>query len=1007
MLRQAIICHLFYQTHIEKALDYLKESAGLADIYVTCNQSLSRCVIRAANKKGLSVQLRIFENRGMDILPFLKLLPELESSYDVVTKIHVKKELDDIDVVWNKYASESLVLSSVLKHVEHVFVQRKEVAFAGMAPFYLSCKKLMLGNEENFSYLLKNVPKLHQDWDSFGFFAGTNFSVRPKVLRHLSEWLTNNEHIFGEDYSKDGSWANALERVFLLTCGELDKVALIFCHENNVFSQICKPTEFVSHASTREVSNTLKFITEDSRDLSAILEHSKRDWGEQDFVGTPSYVPYYLFLEQFLESASQIESFRILKRQRTTINWQELKQKARTKHKVSIVIPVYNQAELTEACVRSIFTHNDDQILEVIAVDNGSDLQTKRVLQRLSGLFEAFSVVSLDMNLNFSMGCNIGFARSEGDYIVFLNNDIEVTKGWLSSLVSPVKTGEYFATQPLLLYPDNTIQSVGITFNRNSCIGYGIYNGKPRSFVESIKNTIFSAVTAACICVKAKDFAEVEGFSPVYINGQEDIDLCLKLKRLTSLMAKVVTSSVLVHHESKSEGRFDNVKLNRHIFVKRWATHVSADDIEHYKSDGVPITNTKIDTTNIPFWIKSASHEVTSKKDAVTHSLVGKFYERQISASSALSSLMFLTQESPSLASSFEYTFESLREALHKEKYVTRTLIVTNGAFSENHFLADKLYDFYKIQRSSVGIALISSRDRIALSCYKEMPHEQRQTNCLYLNSENIELTSFIQYALSYRADNIHLVESSRESLLLAAVYKYLYNSKIYIERLASIGTLSSCFDIQNADKQSLDFVEPVVTKGFERQYIKSKHIATLNSANSYSMIFLYEENNFIELAWYINYVQRFFRAKLNVYLLVSGEMNPSHKMLCLGEHTNLIFLDRDSEALTITSKKSIVFTPRNKQIPAEQVAMVKVVSESINLLPIDFSVANYSVFSQPIKTFTRWLRTNCLKHDTDKFKEKTVPQLRDCKREDYTPLERKYCLALLQGDIKKLLEES
>ncbi|MFD3322136.1 glycosyltransferase [Alteromonas macleodii] len=1007
MLRQAIICHLFYQTHIEKALNYLEESAGLADIYVTCNQSLSRCVIRAANKKGLSVQVRVFENRGMDILPFLKLLPELESSYDVVTKIHVKKEVDDIDVVWNKYTSESLVLSSVLRHVEHVFIQRKEVAFAGMAPFYLSCKKLMLGNEENFSYLLKNVPKLHQDWDSFGFFAGTNFSVRPKVLRHLSEWLTNNEHIFKEDYSKDGSWANALERVFLLTSGELDKVALIFCHENNVFSQICKPTEFVSHASTREVSNTLKFITEDSRDLSAILEHNKRDWGEQDFVGTPSYVPYYLFLEQFLESASQIESFRILKRQRTTINWQELKQKARTKHKVSIVIPVYNQAELTEACVRSIFTHNDDQILEVIAVDNGSDLQTKKVLQRLSGLFEAFSVVSLDMNLNFSLGCNIGFAKSEGDYIVFLNNDIEVTKGWLSSLVSPVKSGEFFATQPLLLYPDNTIQSVGITFNRNSCIGYGIYNGKPRSFVESIKNTIFSAVTAACICVKAKDFAEVEGFSPVYINGQEDIDLCLKLKRLTSLMAKVVTSSVLVHHESKSEGRFDNVKLNRHIFVKRWASYISSDDTNHYKDDGVLISSAKVDKNNIPFWIKSSTLEVEEKINTETNALVRQFYQKKIGACEALSSLMFLTQENPSLASSFQYTFENLRESLCKEQPVTRTVIIAKGAFTESHFLADSLYDFYKKQKSSVGVTVISSRERIALSSYQNMPQEQRQTDCLYVNAGEMRLGSLIQYALNHRADNIHLVDLSRESLILAAVYKSLYNCKIYAERLASLGLLSSLCGNPSDQLTALKLAELVVTKDFEREYLDVRTSLCSNFESVYSMIFVYEEENFIELAWFVNYVRRFFRAELSIYVLVLGDMKQSHKMLSIGENVSLIFLDEQREAFTIASRKTILFAPQHVRIPTERISNIMSVSHSMYLLPIEESFVNYGAFSQKNNSFNSWLETNSLSHELEFFRERRVDQLRDCKREAYSPLKNQHSLALLQGKMRKFIESS
>jgi GT2 family glycosyltransferase len=823
----------------------------------------------------------------------------------------------------------------------------------------------------------------------------------------LSEWAIKNEHLFVQSYSQDGAWANALERVFLLACDRTDKIALIFSYEGNVFSQICRPTEFVSQASTREVGNTLNFIAEDSRDLSALLEHTARDFGKHDFVGTVDYIPYYLFLEQFLLNSKQIESFRILKHQRAVINWQALKEKTRKKEKVSIVIPVYNQAELTEACVRSIFKYDDDRILEVIAVDNGSDNQTKAVLKKLSSLFKSFSVISLNKNMNFSFGCNVGFSKSEGDYIVFLNNDIEVSEGWLSPLVAPVKSEKYFASQPLLLYPDNTIQSVGITFNENSCIGYGIYNSKPKNFIERIENTDFSAVTAACICVKATSFAEVEGFSPVYINGQEDIDLCLKLKRHTSLMAKVVTTSVLVHHESKSEGRFDNVKPNRHIFVKRWASYISSDDTNHYKGDGVLITSVKVDKNNIPFWIKSSSFEVEAKENIKTNSLVRQFYQKQLSACEALSSLMSLTQENPSLASSFQYTFENLRENSCKEKRVARTMIVAKGAFTESHSIADSLYDFYKKQKSSVGVTVISSRERIPLSSYKNMSQEQRQTDCLYVNTSEMRLNSLIQYAINHRADNIHLVDLSRDSLIFAAVYKALFNSKVYVERFASLGLLSSLSENGSEDLTGFELVERVVTKDFEREYLEAKSNSSFNSVSNYSMIFVYEEDSFIELAWFVNYLRRFFQAKLSIYILVLGDMKQSHKMLEIGEHANFIFLDEQREAFMIASRKTILFAPQNVRIPAERISMIISVSHSMYLLPVEESFVNYGAFSQITSSFDSWLEAKSINHEFDLFREKRVDQLRDRKREIYEPLKSQHSLALLQGNMRKFLSNS
>lgn len=1006
MLRHAIVCHLFYHAHIEKAIACLEESVGIGDIYITCNQALSRYVIRAANKKGLSVQIRVYENIGMDVLPFLKLLPELESSYDVVTKFHIKQEIDDVDAAWNKHASEALVTKNVLLHVEHVFAKQSDVAFAGMAPFYLACRKLMLGNEQKFQHLLKSVPGLAQDWGGYGFFAGTNFSFRPAVLKHLSDWAISNDNLFAESYSDDGAWANAIERIFLLACSALDKVALIFSHESNVFSQICKPTEFVSQASTREVGSALKFITEDSRDLSALLEHSNRSFDDQAFVGTPYYVPYYLFLEQFLLNSKQIEPFRILKHQRNTINWQELKERKREKGKVSIVIPVYNQAELTEACIRSLYQHNTDQILEVIAVDNGSDTLTKNMLARLKNSYSNLVVISLKKNMNFSFGCNLGFDKSNGDYVVFMNNDIEASDGWLSPLVAPVESGNYFASQPLLIYPDSTIQNVGIAFNENSFMGYGIYNGKPHAFANSIENTDFSAITAACICVRALDFAEVEGFSPVYVNGQEDIDLCFKLKKHTSLMAKAVTKSVLVHHESKTEGRFNNVKPNRHIFVKRWASYISPDDLLHYKNDEVVITSTKSDTSNIPFWIKSSSYDVLPKIGVDATSLLGGIYAKHDALNSALSSLMYLIEQNSSLASSFQYTFNDLRQKLNQVKHVTRTIIVAKDAFSEGHVLADYLYDYYKKHKSSVGIALISERHRIVQSSYLNMNQEQKQTDCLYLCSGEIRVASVIQYVLSHRADNIHLVDLSFESLMLAAVYKLIYNSNVYAERMASLRLLPS---LRESGKDCLPFfrfIEPVVTKGFESEYVEAALNPTIANVNAYSMFFVYEESNFIEVAWFINYIESFFKSDVQIDVLVFGEMKSSHKMLYLGEQTNLIFMNEQYQAKNFHSNKAIVFKPSKKHISNENISFLKCICESFYLLPTKRCLDNFNIFSQSINSFNRWIEVNNLKQETATFKEQTIEQLRDCKRESYMPLNDNASLRLLQGDILGSLKE-
>lgn len=61
----------------------------------------------------------------------------------------------------------------------------------------------------------------------------------------------------------------------------------------------------------------------------------------------------------------------------------------------------------------------------------------------------------------------------------------------------------------------------------------------------------FQAVTGACMALRAQDFAEQQGFDPIYINGQEDIDLCLRLNgRYKRAACWVAAGSVVIHHES-------------------------------------------------------------------------------------------------------------------------------------------------------------------------------------------------------------------------------------------------------------------------------------------------------------------------------------------------------------------------------------------------------------------------------------------------------------------------
>jgi GT2 family glycosyltransferase len=209
----------------------------------------------------------------------------------------------------------------------------------------------------------------------------------------------------------------------------------------------------------------------------------------------------------------------------------------------SIIIPMLNCHDLTAACLASIEVHTANH--EVILIDNGSDWSD----QGTEALYESVTVRN-PVNRGFAVACNQGARRANGDVLVFLNNDTEVTPGWLPPLLEALET--HRIVQPLLIYPDGSVQCSGVEVDFSRPPGGEAWNlqGQPAHTVRT------DAVTGACLAVRADVF---DGFDEGFLNGYEDIDLCL-----TVGACAVVPASVVVHHESQSDksARFGHAPHN-------------------------------------------------------------------------------------------------------------------------------------------------------------------------------------------------------------------------------------------------------------------------------------------------------------------------------------------------------------------------------------------------------------------------------------------------------------
>lgn len=277
------------------------------------------------------------------------------------------------------------------------------------------------------------------------------------------------------------------------------------------------------------------------------------------------------------------------------IDWDHHEMKKRDPRITSIVICMLNRLDLTLTCLDSIAKNSKN--FEVILVDNGSERDVSEELESRIKHYPFVKIVRTFENLNFAMGNNIGFTEARGENVVFLNNDTEVCENWLDELIVELQDKSIVGAQPKLIYPDGLLQCAGVTFSSKSTIGYALYANQPNIEKYASRRRRVKAVTAACFAVRARDFARVRGFDPIFLNGQEDVDICLRLGQGKPVF--FVPSSLVIHHEGKTPGRGKHVLANRRKFAERWKGKIEADDLSLYYEDGLIPVGYKADSLEL------------------------------------------------------------------------------------------------------------------------------------------------------------------------------------------------------------------------------------------------------------------------------------------------------------------------------------------------------------------------------------------------------------------------
>jgi GT2 family glycosyltransferase len=195
----------------------------------------------------------------------------------------------------------------------------------------------------------------------------------------------------------------------------------------------------------------------------------------------------------------------------------------------SVVIPSYNGRALLETCLASVERHLPAGLpVEVVVVDDGSTDDTPEWLARRHGWV---CLVRRDTNGGFCAAANAGLAAARGEFVQLLNNDTEVTPGWLEAGLVPFADPTVGSVAPLVLVRSDPtrVDSAGDTY---AFVGWPSKrgHGEPAAnWLDRSTSRVFGASGSSAF-YRTSALRKVGGFDPSFGSYYEDVDLAFRLR---------------------------------------------------------------------------------------------------------------------------------------------------------------------------------------------------------------------------------------------------------------------------------------------------------------------------------------------------------------------------------------------------------------------------------------------------------------------------------------------
>lgn len=235
---------------------------------------------------------------------------------------------------------------------------------------------------------------------------------------------------------------------------------------------------------------------------------------------------------------------------------------------ISIIIPVFNQFELTMRCLQSINERTFEKNYEIILIDDNSEDETTKIENKVKNI----TIIKNKSRKGYLKNCNTAAKAARGRFLHLLNNDTQIFPEAVENLKLLLDNNQNFgAAGSKLIYPNGKLQSAGSKIKpdgNTSPVGH--FKNPLEAEFNNIREADFCC--GASLMVKKELWEQLGGFDELFAPGYyEETDFCMRLRE-AGYKTLYQPFSEVIHFTGCSFKESTNrlIKENRQKFCRKW-----------------------------------------------------------------------------------------------------------------------------------------------------------------------------------------------------------------------------------------------------------------------------------------------------------------------------------------------------------------------------------------------------------------------------------------------------